>query len=243
MDLTGKTVIVTGSSRGIGEAIAEAFAKQGANIVLNARKAIPEEMVSKLEGYGVKVETILGDVSDFESAKNLIERTKELLGSVDVLVNNAGMNRDKLIMRMAEEDFDATYEVNLKGSFNTIRHALPVMLKQKAGSIINVSSVVGETGNAGQANYAASKAGLIGLTKSVAREAAMRGVTCNAITPGFIETDMTDALSDKVKEAMLGQIPLKKFGQAKDVADTAIFLSKNEYITGQTIRVNGGMYM
>lgn len=243
MDLTGKTVIVTGSSRGIGEAIAEAFAKQGANIVLNARKAIPEEMVAKLESYGVKVETILGDVSDFESAKNLIERTKELLGSVDVLVNNAGMNRDKLIMRMAEEDFDATYEVNLKGSFNTIRHALPIMLKQKAGSIINVSSVVGETGNAGQANYAASKAGLIGLTKSVAREAAMRGVTCNAITPGFIETDMTDALSDKVKEAMLGQIPLKKFGQAKDVADTAIFLSKNEYITGQTIRVNGGMYM
>ena len=169
MDLTGKTVIVTGSSRGIGEAIAEAFAKQGANIVLNARKAIPEEMVSKLEGYGVKVETILGDVSDFESAKHLIERAKELLGSVDVLVNNAGMNRDKLIMRMAEEDFDATYEVNLKGSFNTIRHALPIMLKQKAGAIINVSSVVGETGNAGQANYAASKAGLIGLTKSVAR--------------------------------------------------------------------------
>ena len=243
MDLTGKTVIVTGSSRGIGEAIAEEFAKQGANIVLNARKAIPEEMITKLQGYGVKVETILGDVSDFESAKHLIERTKELLGSVDVLVNNAGMNRDKLIMRMAEEDFDATYEVNLKGSFNTIRHALPLMLKQKAGTIINVSSVVGETGNAGQANYAASKAGLIGLTKSVAREAAMRGVTCNAITPGFIETDMTDALSDKVKEAMLGQIPLKKFGQAKDVADTAIFLSKNEYITGQTIRVNGGMYM
>lgn len=243
MDLTGKTVIVTGSSRGIGEAIAEEFAKQGANIVLNARKAIPEEMVTKLQGYGVKVETILGDVSDFESAKYLIERTKELLGSVDVLVNNAGMNRDKLIMRMTEEDFDATYEVNLKGSFNTIRHALPIMLKKKAGTIINVSSVVGETGNAGQANYAASKAGLIGLTKSVAREAAMRGVTCNAITPGFIETDMTDALSDKVKEAMLGQIPLKKFGQAKDVADTAVFLSKNEYITGQTIRVNGGMYM
>lgn len=243
MDLVGKTVIVTGSSRGIGEAIAEEFAKQGANIVLNARKAIPEEMVAKLEGYGVKVETILGDVSNFESAKNLIETTKERLGSVDVLVNNAGMNRDKLIMRMAEEDFDATYDVNLKGSFNTIRHALPIMLKQKAGSIINVSSVVGETGNAGQANYAASKAGLIGLTKSVAREAAMRGVTCNAITPGFIETDMTDALSDKVKEAMLGQIPLKKFGKAKDIADTAIFLSKNEYITGQTIRVNGGMYM
>lgn len=243
MELKGKTVVVTGSSRGIGEAIAEEFAKQGANIVLNARKAIPEATMEKLRAYGVTVEAILGDVSDFDSAKQLIEKTKELMGSVDVLINNAGINRDKLIMRMDEEDFDATYNVNLKGSFNTIRHALPIMLKQKSGSIINISSVVGETGNAGQANYAASKAGLIGLTKSVAREAAMRGITCNAITPGFIETDMTDALSEKVKEAMLLQIPLKKFGQAKDIAETAVFLSKNEYITGQTIRVNGGMYM
>ncbi|MGP6139690.1 3-oxoacyl-[acyl-carrier-protein] reductase [Jeotgalibaca sp. A127] len=243
MELKGKTVVVTGSSRGIGEAIAEEFAKQGANIVLNARKAIPEEMLEKLQSYGVEVEAILGDVSDFNSAKHLIDQTKERFGSVDVLINNAGINRDKLVMRMDEEDFDVTYEVNLKGSFNTIRHALPLMLKQRAGSIINISSVVGETGNAGQANYAASKAGLIGLTKSVAREAAMRGVTCNAITPGFIETDMTAALSDKVQEAMLGQIPLKKFGKSKDIAETAVFLSKSEYITGQTIRVNGGMYM
>ncbi|MGP6146312.1 3-oxoacyl-[acyl-carrier-protein] reductase [Jeotgalibaca sp. A122] len=243
MELKGKTVVVTGSSRGIGEAIAEEFAKQGANIVLNARKAVPEEMLEKLQSYGVQVEAILGDVSDFNSAKHLIDQTKERFGSVDVLINNAGINRDKLVMRMDEEDFDATYEVNLKGSFNTIRHALPLMLKQRAGSIINISSVVGETGNAGQANYAASKAGLIGLTKSVAREAAMRGVTCNAITPGFIETDMTAALSDKVQEAMLGQIPLKKFGKSKDIAETAVFLSKSEYITGQTIRVNGGMYM
>lgn len=243
MDLKGKTVIITGSSRGIGKAIAEEFAKQGANIVLNARKAVPEEMIEELTALGVRVESILGDVSDFATAKDIIAKTKELFGSVDVLVNNAGMNRDKLIMRMSEEDFDATYEVNLKGSFNMIRHAMPIMLKQRTGSIINVSSVVGETGNVGQANYAASKAGIIGLTKSVAREAALRGVTCNAITPGFIETEMTDALSEKNKDAMLDQIPLKKFGQAKDIAEAAVFLSKANYITGQTIRVNGGMYM
>lgn len=243
MDLKGKTVIITGSSRGIGKAIAEEFAKQGANIVLNARKAVPVEMIEQLTALGVKVEAILGDVSDFATAKDIITKTKELFGSVDVLVNNAGMNRDKLLMRMTEEDFDATYEVNLKGSFNMIRHAMPIMLKQRTGSIINVSSVVGETGNVGQANYAASKAGIIGLTKSVAREAALRGVTCNAITPGFIETEMTDALSEKNKEAMLDQIPLKKFGQANDIADAAVFLSKANYITGQTIRVNGGMYM
>ena len=170
MDLKGKTVIVTGSSRGIGEAIAEAYAKRGANIVLNARKPIAEEKVAHLESYGVTVKTLLGDVSDFETAKEIVSQAKELFGSVDVLVNNAGITRDKLIMRM-EEDFDATYQVNLKGTFNMIRHALPLMLKQRAGSIINISSVVGETGNTGQANYAASKAGIIGLTKSVAREA------------------------------------------------------------------------
>lgn len=243
MDLKGKTVVVTGSSRGIGEAIAEEFAKQGANIVLNARKPISDDMIQKLTAFGVKVETILGDISDFEVAKTIIEKTKEIFGSVDVLVNNAGINRDKLLMRMDEEDFDVTYQVNLKGSFNTIRHALPIMLKQRSGSIINISSVVGETGNPGQANYAASKAGIIGLTKSVAREAASRGITCNAITPGFIETDMTAALSEKNQKAMLEQIPLKKFGKTKDIAEAAVFLSKSEYITGQTIRVNGGMYM
>ena len=243
MDLKGKTVVVTGSSRGIGEAIAEEFAKQGANIVLNARKPISDDMIQKLTAFGVKVETILGDISDFEVAKTIIEKTKEIFGSVDVLVNNAGINRDKLLMRMDEEDFDVTYQVNLKGSFNTIRHALPIMLKQCSGSIINISSVVGETGNPGQANYAASKAGIIGLTKSVAREAASRGITCNAITPGFIETDMTAALSEKNQKAMLEQIPLKKFGKTKDIAEAAVFLSKSDYITGQTIRVNGGMYM
>ena len=242
MDLKGKTVIVTGSSRGIGEAIAEAYAKRGANIVLNARKPIAEEKVAHLESYGVTVKTLLGDVSDFETAKEIVSQAKELFGSVDVLVNNAGITRDKLIMRMDEEDFDATYQVNLKGTFNMIRHALPLMLKQRAGSIINISSVVGETGNTGQANYAASKAGIIGLTKSVAR-AATRGITCNAIAPGFIETEMTDVLSEKIQEQMLTQIPLKRFGKAEEVANTAVFLSENTYITGQTISVNGGMYM
>lgn len=243
MDLKGKTVIVTGSSRGIGEAIAEAYAKRGANIVLNARKPIAEEKVTNLESYGVTVKTLLGDVSDFQTAKEIVSQAKELFGSVDVLVNNAGITRDKLIMRMDEEDFDATYQVNLKGTFNMIRHALPLMLKQRAGSIINISSVVGETGNTGQANYAASKAGIIGLTKSVAREAATRGITCNAIAPGFIETEMTDVLSEKIQEQMLTQIPLKRFGKAEEVANTAVFLSENTYITGQTISVNGGMYM
>lgn len=243
MDLKGKTVIVTGSSRGIGEAIAEAYAKRGANIVLNARKPIAEEKIAHLESFGVIVKTILGDVSEFETAKEIVSQTKELFGSVDVLVNNAGITRDKLIMRMDEEDFDATYQVNLKGTFNMIRHALPIMLKQRSGSIINISSVVGETGNTGQANYAASKAGIIGLTKSVAREAATRGITCNAIAPGFIETEMTDVLSEKIQEQMLTQIPLKRFGKAEEVANTAVFLSENTYITGQTISVNGGMYM
>lgn len=243
MELTGKTVLVTGSSRGIGEAIALAFAQNGANIVLNARKPISEELMDKLQNLGVRAETILGDVSEFSTAKEIVGKTKELFGSIDILVNNAGVNRDKLIMRMEEEDFDATYQVNLKGSFNMIRHALPFMLKQRSGSIINISSVVGETGNVGQANYAASKAGIIGLTKSVAREAAARGITCNTITPGFIETDMTHALSDKIQEQMLNQIPLKKFGKCEDIAEAAVFLSKSSYITGQTIRVNGGMYM
>lgn len=243
MDLKGKTVIVTGSSRGIGAAIAVAFAQEGANIVLNARSSISEELVAEIERLGVESAVLLGDVSDFDSAKRIVDEAKERFGSVDILVNNAGITRDKLLMRMTEEDFDATYQINLKGTFNMIRHALPVMLKQRVGSIINISSVVGEVGNVGQTNYAASKAGVIGLTKSVAREAAARGITCNAIAPGFIETDMTGALADKVQEQMFGQIPLKRFGKASEVAETAVFLSKNGYITGHTIDVNGGMYM
>lgn len=243
MSLSGKSVIVTGSSRGIGKAIALEFAKNGANIVLNGRKPIPAELIAEVEALNVKCHVILGDVSDFEMAKQLIDETKEVFGSVDVLVNNAGITNDKLLMRMSEVDFDSVLTVNLKGTFNTIRHAANVMLKQRSGVIINLSSVVGLTGNVGQANYAASKAGVIGLTKSAARELAARGVTVNAIAPGFIETDMTDELSDKNKELMKQQIPLSKFGQVEDVAKAAVFLSQNNYITGQVINVDGGMVM
>lgn len=241
--LKEKTVIVTGSSRGIGRGLAIQFAKEGANIVLNARKEIDKELIEEIESYGVKTHVVLGDIQFFDEAKKLITEAKEVFGSVDVLINNAGITRDMLLMRMKEEEFDSVINVNLKGTFNTIQHASSIMLKQKSGTIINLSSVVGLTGNAGQANYAASKAGVIGLTKSVARELSSRGITCNAIAPGFIETDMTDVLSDKVKEATIAQIPLKKLGQVEDVAKAAVFLATNKYITGQVINVDGGMVM
>lgn len=191
----------------------------------------------------MKCHCFIGDVSDFDSAKQLIDETKEVFGSVDILVNNAGITNDKLLMRMSEDDFDSILNVNLKGTFNTIRHASSVMLKQRSGTIINLSSVIGQIGNAGQANYAASKAGVIGLTKSAARELAARGITVNAIAPGFIETDMTDELSDKVKELSKQQIPLNRFGTVEDVAKAAVFLSENKYITGQVINIDGGMVM
>ncbi|HCM88731.1 MULTISPECIES: 3-oxoacyl-[acyl-carrier-protein] reductase [Vagococcus] len=241
--LNNQTVVITGSSRGIGRGLAIEFAKNGANIVLNARKEIDQELISEIESHGVKTHVVLGDIQHFEEAKKLITEAKEVFGSVDVLINNAGITRDMLLMRMKEEEFDSVINVNLKGTFNTIQHASSIMLKQKSGTIINMSSVVGLTGNAGQANYAASKAGVIGLTKSVARELSSRGITCNAIAPGFIETDMTDVLSDKVKEATIAQIPLKKLGQVEDIARAAVFLATNKYITGQVINVDGGMVM
>ena len=241
--LENKTVVITGSSRGIGKALAIAFAKEGANIVLNARKPVPEELIDELEHYGAKTLVVLGDIQHLEEAKTLIHSAKETFGSVDVLINNAGITKDGLIMRMSEADFDDVINVNLKGTFNTIQQASSIMLKQKEGTIINLASVVGLTGNAGQANYAASKAGVVGLTKSVARELASRGITCNAIAPGFIETDMTDVLSDKVKELTVSQIPLKKLGQVEDIARAAVFLATNKYITGQVINVDGGMVM
>lgn len=241
--LKNQTVVITGSSRGIGRGLAIEFAKNGANIVLNARKEIDQELIDELNSYGVKTHVVLGDIQYFEEAKKLITEAKEIFGSVDVLINNAGITRDMLLMRMKEEEFDSVINVNLKGTFNTIQHVSSIMLKQKSGTIINLSSVVGLTGNAGQANYAASKAGVIGLTKSVARELSSRGITCNAIAPGFIETDMTDVLSDKVKEATIAQIPLKKLGQVEDIARAAVFLATNKYITGQVINVDGGMVM
>ena len=241
--LKNKTVVITGSSRGIGRGLAIQFAKEGANIVLNARKEIAPKLIEEIESYGVKTHVVLGDIQYMNDAKKLITEAKETFGSVDVLINNAGITRDMLLMRMKEEEFDSVINVNLKGTFNTTQQVSSIMLKQKSGTIINMSSVVGLTGNAGQANYAASKAGVIGLTKSVARELASRGITCNAIAPGFIETDMTDVLSDKVKEATVAQIPLKKLGQVEDIARAAVFLATNKYITGQVINVDGGMVM
>ncbi|MGX6961792.1 3-oxoacyl-[acyl-carrier-protein] reductase [Vagococcus xieshaowenii] len=241
--MINKTVVVTGSTRGIGYGIALAFAQKGANIVLNGRKPLDETLLQSFNELGVKTHYVQGDVQNMEDAAKLITEAKEVFGSVDVLVNNAGITNDKLIMRMSEEDFDSVINVNLKGTFNTIQQVSSVMLKQKSGTIINLSSVVGLTGNAGQANYAASKAGVVGLTKSVARELSARGITCNAIAPGFIESDMTDVLSDKVKEVAKTQIPLKRFGKVEEVAQAAIFLSENRYITGQVLNVDGGMVM
>ena len=243
MMLKGKTAVITGAAKGIGKAVAVAFAKEGCNIVLNYRSTVSDEVIKEIESYGVECMAVKGDVSVFEEAEALIKGAKEKFGSVDVLVNNAGITKDGLLMRMSESDFDSVLNTNLKGTFNTIRHASNIMLKQRAGAIINMASVVGEIGNVGQANYAASKAGVIGLTKTTARELAARGVTCNAIAPGFIETDMTAVLKDDIKEAMAANIPLKRFGTGEDVAQAAVFLAKNRYITGQVINVDGGMVM
>lgn len=243
MMLKGKTAVITGAAKGIGKAVAVAFAREGCNIVLNYRSTVSDEVIKEIESYGVECMAVKGDVSVFEEAEALIKGAKEKFGSVDVLVNNAGITKDGLLMRMSESDFDSVLNTNLKGTFNTIRHASNIMLKQRAGAIINMASVVGEIGNIGQANYAASKAGVIGLTKTTARELAARGVTCNAIAPGFIETDMTAVLKDDIKEAMAANIPLKRFGTGEDVAQAAVFLAKNRYITGQVINVDGGMVM
>lgn len=238
-----QTVIVTGSSRGIGKAIAYAFAQEGHNIVINGRKPISEEQVQELSQFDGEVLTCIGDISDPDFAQQLIKDTKKQFGSIDVLVNNAGITRDNLLLRMSEEEFDQTLDINLKGTFYTTKAASRYMLKQKSGSIINLASVVGQIGNAGQANYAASKAGIIGFTKSVARELAPRGITVNAIAPGFVESDMTDVLNDKVKETIMTQIPLSRLGQPEEVAEAAVFLSKQKYITGQVLNVDGGMVM
>ena len=241
--LKGKTAVITGAAKGIGRATAIRFAKEGCNIVLNYRSSVSDELIAEIEGYGVECMPFKADVSKFDEAEMLIKEAKKKFGSVDVLVNNAGITRDMLIMRMSEDEFDSVISTNLKGAFNTIRFASNIMLKQRAGAIINMSSVVGLIGNAGQANYAASKAGVIGLTKATAKELAARGVTCNAIAPGFIETDMTEVLSDEVKNQMLASIPLKRFGNADEVAEVCVFLAKNRYITGQVINVDGGMVM
>lgn len=243
MELKGKNVFITGSTRGIGLAMAHKFASLGANIVLNGRREIDEVLVSEFSDYGVQVVSISGDVSDSTDAKRMVEETIEKLGSVDILVNNAGITKDKLMLKLTEEDFEQVLKVNLVGAFNMTQAVLKPMSKARQGAVINVSSVVGLIGNVGQANYAASKAGLIGFTKSVAREVAARNVRVNAIAPGMIESDMTDILSDKVKEATLAQIPMKRFGNTSEVAEVAVFLARQEYLTGQVIAIDGGLTM
>ena len=229
MELSNKNVFVTGSTRGIGLAIAHKFASLGANVVLNGRSAISEELLAQFADYGVKVVAISGDVSDNADAKRMVDEAVAALGSVDILINNAGITKDGMALRMSEEDFDAVLKINLTGTFNMTQAVLKPMTKAREGAIINLSSVVGLTGNAGQANYAASKAGVIGFSKSIAREVAARNVRVNVIAPGFIESDMTAVLSDKIKDAMMGQIPMKRFGQAEEVAEVAVFLAKQEY--------------
>lgn len=245
--LKGKCAVVTGAARGIGRAIALKYAKLGANLVINYRSSEEEakSLENELKELGVEVLVVKADISNFNDANNLILMAKERFGSVDILVNNAGITKDGLVMRMKEEDFDRVIEVNLKGVFNCIRAVTPIMVRQKFGKVINMASVVGITGNAGQLNYCAAKAGVIGITKSLAREVGSRGINVNAIAPGFIETDMTNKLGDKAKNGMMSNIPLKRLGSASDVAEVAAFLASESasYITGQVISVDGGMSM
>ncbi len=245
--LTGKVAVVTGASRGIGREIAKTLAAEGALVVVNynGSREKAKEAVAEIEEAGGKAEAAQCDVSDFEKAGELMEYVVKTYGRVDILVNNAGITKDGLLMRMSEEDFDNVVRTNLKGAFNCMRHVARQMIRQKSGRIINISSVSGVLGNAGQVNYAASKAGIIGMTKSAARELASRGITVNAIAPGFINTEMTRVLSDAVKEGAAAQIPMKVFGETKDVAEAAAFLAsdKARYITGQVLCVDGGMAM
>ncbi|WP_336832051.1 3-oxoacyl-[acyl-carrier-protein] reductase [Staphylococcus pseudoxylosus] len=242
-----KSALVTGASRGIGRSIAIQLAEEDYNVAVNyaGNKEKADAVVEEIKAKGVESFAVQANVANGDEVKAMIKEVVSQFGSVDVLVNNAGITRDNLLMRMKEQEWDDVIDTNLKGVFNCIQKVTPQMLRQKGGSIINLSSVVGAVGNPGQANYVATKAGVIGLTKSAAKELASRHITVNAVAPGFIVSDMTDALSDELKAQMLEQIPLAEFGEDSDIAHTVAFLAseKAKYITGQTIHVNGGMYM
>ena len=242
-----KVVLITGGTRGIGSEIAKKFAKEGCNLVLNyvSDNTDVEKIKSEFNEYGIDVLVLKADVSVFSDCENLVKEAIEKFGKIDILVNNAGITKDTLIAMMKEDAFDKVIDVNLKGTFNVTKNVVPYMMKKRNGNIINISSVVGVVGNAGQSNYAASKAGIIGFTKSLAKELAPRNIRVNAVAPGFIDTDMTSVLSDKVKENINLQIPLKRMGKAEEVANVVSFLANDEssYITGQVINVDGGMVM
>ncbi|MDO8885354.1 3-oxoacyl-[acyl-carrier-protein] reductase [Candidatus Oleimmundimicrobium sp.] len=247
MTFKNKVALVTGSTKGIGKEICLKFAELGADIVVNARSSEveAEPLINKIKNLGRKAIFIQADVSVFDEASSLIEQAIQKMGKVDILINNAGITRDNLIIRMKEDEWDSVLNVNLKGTFNCIKAVSRHMIKRREGVIINLSSVVGLIGNAGQANYSASKAGVIALTKTVAKEFASRGIRANAVAPGFIQTKMTERLSDEVKNKVLENIPLAKFGSPRDVANVVAFLASDDarYITGQVISVDGGMIM
>ncbi|MBU4541704.1 MAG: 3-oxoacyl-[acyl-carrier-protein] reductase, partial [Firmicutes bacterium] len=243
--LTGKTALVTGGAKGIGRAIALKIAAAHGNVAImyHGSQEKAQETITQLQALGVKAQSYQCDVSNFTATKALVAQVIKDFGGLDILVNNAGITNDKLLIAMKEEDFDSVINTNLKGAFNMTKHVGSYLLKQRKGRIINISSVSGLMGNVGQCNYAAAKAGLIGLTKSTAKEMAIRGVTCNAIAPGFIDTDMTKTLKTEIKEEILKQIPLKRLGQADDIANLCVYLSSDlsGYITGEVIKVDGGL--
>ncbi len=242
-----KCALITGATRGIGKQIAITLAKQGYNIALNYRKENEELENTKkeIEEIGVQILAVKGDVANFEDCENFVKQVIERFGQIDVLVNNAGITKDMLLMRMKKEDFEQVIDTNLVGTFNVTKNVVPYMMKARSGRIINISSVVGISGNAGQTNYSASKAGIIGFTKSLAKEIASRNILVNAVAPGFIETNMTDVLKDDVKQEIAKNIPLKRMGTTQDVANVVKFLASDDssYITGQVINVDGGMLM
>ena len=246
LELLGKVGLVTGGAQGIGKAIALLLAKNGADVAIsdiNLEKA--QEAANEIQGLGRRSLAVKANVADFKEVEQMVDTIVVQIGRIDILVNNAGITRDRLILRMTEEDWDAVLDVNLKGTFNCTKAAIRYMSKQKSGKIVSIASVTGEMGNAGQANYGASKAGVIGFTKTIAREFATRGINVNAIAPGYVQTAMTDAVPDKAKEMLKQMIPMERLGQPEDVAHAVLFLvsERSSYITGQVLNVNGGIYM